>query len=68
MVKIIMNIYVNKCLICNTKVLYWHQVCSLYGKRSPYAICFYCRIPFYENCCSNDKIYKIAKNRIEGVI
>lgn len=38
----------NTCLICNTRVWYWHQVCSLYGKRSPYVVCFYCRIPFYE--------------------
>ena len=57
----------NKCLMCNTKVWYWHQVCSLYGKRSPYVVCFYCRIPFYEKGCSNSEIYKIAKNRIEDL-
>ena len=28
----------NKCLMCQTKVWYWHQVCSLYGKRSPYVV------------------------------
>ena len=52
----------NKCLMCHTKVWYWHQVCSLYGKRSPYVVCFYCRIPFYEKGCNNGEIYKIAKN------
>jgi len=51
----------NKCLLCNKNVWYWHQVCSLYGRRSPYVVCFYCRIPFYEKGLSNGQIYKIAK-------
>ena len=25
----------NNCMLCNKRVWYWHQVCSLYGKRSP---------------------------------
>ena len=36
----------NYCMCCNKKVWYWHQVCSLYGRRSPFVVCFYCRIPF----------------------
>jgi len=51
----------NKCLLCNKNVWYWHKVCSLYGRRSPYVVCFYCRIPFYGKGLSNGQIYKIAK-------
>lgn len=57
----------NKCLICNTKVWYWPQICSLYGRRSPYVVCFYCRISFYKKGCSNGEIYKIAKNRVKDL-
>ncbi len=53
----------NKCMLCNKRVWYWHQVCSLYGRRSPDLVCFYCRIPFYDNGLKNGEIYKIAKNR-----
>jgi hypothetical protein len=53
----------NKCMLCNKRVWYWHQVCSLYGRRSPYIVCFYCRIPFYNVGLKNGEIYKIAKNQ-----
>ena len=53
----------NKCMLCNKRVWYWHQVCSLYGRRSPDLVCFYCRIPFYDNKLKNGEIYKIAKNQ-----
>ena len=51
----------NKCLMCQTKV------CSLYGKRSPYVVCFYCSISFYEKGCNNGEIYKIAKERLNDL-
>lgn len=51
----------NYCMLCDKRVWYWHQVCSLYGRRSPYVVCFYCRIPFYDKGLSNGEIYKIAK-------
>jgi len=51
----------NNCMLCNKHVWYWHQVCSLYGRRSPYIVCFYCRIPFYDIGLKNGEIYKIAK-------
>ena len=51
----------NSCMLCNKRVWYWHQVCSLYGRRSPCVVCFYCRIPFYDKGLSNGEIYKIAK-------
>jgi hypothetical protein len=54
----------NKCILCDKRVWYWHQVCSLYGRRSPYIVCFYCRIPFYDKGLSNGEIYKIAKEKI----
>lgn len=57
----------NKCLICRTNVWYWHQVCSLYGRRSPYLVCFYCRIPFYENGMKNGEIYREAMNQCETI-
>ena len=53
----------NKCLICDKKVWYWHQNCSLYGKRSPYLVCFYCRIPFYEKGMKNGEIYTTTKHK-----
>lgn len=52
----------NTCILCRKHVWYWHQVCSLYGRRSPDLVCFYCRIPFYNNGLNNGEIYKIAKN------
>lgn len=52
----------NKCMICKKNVWYWHQVCSLYGRRSPYLVCFYCRIPFYEKNIKTGEIYRIAKS------
>ncbi len=54
----------NNCMLCNKHVWYWHQVCSLYGRRSPYVVCFYCRIPFYNMGLKNGEIYKIAKLKI----
>ena len=54
----------NSCMLCNKHVWYWHQVCSLYGRRSPYIVCFYCRIPFYDIGLKNGEIYKIAKLKI----
>ena len=54
----------NSCLLCKKRVWYYHQVCSLYGKRSPYVVCFYCRIPYYDQGLSNGEIYKIAKTKI----
>ncbi len=53
----------NSCMLCNKRVWYWHQICSLYGRRSPYVVCFYCRIPYYDRGLSNGEIYKIAKNK-----
>ena len=54
----------NRCILCNKRVWYWHQVCSLYGRRrSPSVVCFYCRIPFYNRGLSNGEIYKIAKEK-----
>ena len=31
----------SSCMLCKKHVWYWHQVCSLYGRRSPYLVCFY---------------------------
>lgn len=52
------------CMLCDKRVWYYHQVCSLYGRRSPYIVCFYCRIPFYDMGLKNGHIYNIAKKRI----
>ena len=51
----------NKCLLCNKDVWYYPEICSLYGRRSPYVVCFYCRIPYYEKGMSNGEIYHDAK-------
>ena len=58
----------NKCILCNMQVWYWHQVCSLYGRRSPDLVCFYCRIPYYDNGFKNGEIYKIAKKGINNIL
>ena len=52
------------CLLCDKKVWYYHQVCSLYGRRNPYLVCFYCRIPFYEKGIKTGEIYRLAKRKI----
>lgn len=50
----------NKCLICNTSVWYYPDVCTLYGRRSSYVVCFFCRIPYYDKGIKNGEIYKIG--------
>ena len=52
------------CLLCNTKVWHYHQVCSLYGRRNPYLVCFNCRIPFYEKRIKAGEIYRLPKHKI----
>jgi hypothetical protein len=52
------------CLLCDKKVWYYHQVCSLYGRRNPYLVCFNCRIPFYEKGIKTGEIYRLAKRKI----
>ena len=54
----------NMCLLCNKKVWYYHQICSLYGRRNPYLVCFNCRIPFYEKGIKTGEIYRLAKRKI----
>jgi hypothetical protein len=51
------------CLLCDKKVWYYHQVCSLYGRRNPYLVCFNCRVPFYEKGIKAGEIYRIAKRK-----
>ncbi len=57
----------NSCLICETPVWYYPEVCSLYGKRSPFIVCFLCRIPHYDRGMTNGQIHKLGmeiyKNR-----
>ena len=52
------------CLLCDKKVWYYKQVCSLYGRRNPYLVCFNCRIPFYEKGIKTGEIYRLAKRKI----
>ena len=54
--------YWSICDLCKKRVWYWPQVCSLYGRRKPKLVCFYCRIPFYDKGLSNGEIYKIVKS------
>ena len=55
----------NYCLLCKAIIWYYHQICSLYGRRSPYVVCFNCRIPYYEKGYTNGQIYTIAKQSVQ---
>lgn len=54
----------NCCLLCNKKVWYCAQICSLYGKRSG-LVCFYCRIPYWNKGLTNGQIHKLYYERLE---
>jgi len=51
----------NMCLLCNQRVWFSRHKCSLYAYRSPYLVCFNCRMPFYDKGMTNGEIYRMAK-------
>lgn len=51
----------NYCVLCKNRIFYYHQICSLYGRRLPCLVCFNCRIPYYEKGMNNREIHKMAK-------
>jgi hypothetical protein len=50
------------CVIKKYGIIY--QICSLYGRKKPYLVCFNCRIPFYEKKIKTGEIYKLTKRKI----
>lgn len=52
-----------RCVVCETRVWHYHQICSLYSRRT-LLVCFYCRVPFYKQGIRNGELHKIVKSRL----